>query len=163
MDKVGRARGLIRFASLNNIEHGTKQRFTARMKLYAGLLAALISLFLFLVFTRAEVETTLLRAPGALFQQTAGGRIQNLYTMKVINKTSRDLPVELKLENLAGTVRLMGAGPFTAPKAKLAQTSVLVELEPSALTGSSTKVQLGVYSNGKRLEIVTTSFVGPRK
>jgi polyferredoxin len=132
------------------------------MKLYAGILGALIALFLFLVFTRAAIETTLLRAPGALFQQTAEGKIQNLYTMKVINKTSRDLPVELKLENLPGTVRLMGAGPFNVPKEKLAQTSVLIELDPAALTGASTKLKLGVYSNGKRLETVATGFVGPR-
>ena len=163
MDKVGRPRGLIRFASLNNIERGEPQRFTARMKLYAGVLTALIAFFLFLVFTRAEVGTTLLRAPGSLFQQTAEGRIQNIYTMKVINKTARDLPVELKLENADGTVRLMGAGPFVVPKENQAQTSVLIELAPAALTGNSTKLKLGIYANGKRLETVTTGFVGPRR
>ncbi|MBI3414149.1 MAG: cytochrome c oxidase accessory protein CcoG [Verrucomicrobia bacterium] len=163
MDKVGRPRGLVRFASLNNIERGEHQRFTPRMKLYAGILAALIALFLFLVFTRAEVGITLLRAPGALFQQTAGGKIQNLYTMKLINKTSRDLPVELKLDNVRGTVRLMGAGPFIVPKENLAQTSVLIELDPAVLTGNSTKLKLGVYANDKLLETVTTGFVGPRK
>jgi cytochrome c oxidase accessory protein FixG len=162
MDRVGRPRGLIRLASLNNIEHGEPQRFTTRMKLYAGVLAGLIVLFLFLVFTRAEVQTTLLRAPGALFQETAGGKIQNLYTMKVINKTARDLPVELKLENRSGSVRVMGMGTFTVPKAQLAATSVLIELDRSTLTGASTKLELGVYSNGKRLEKLTTGFVGPR-
>ena len=163
MDKVGLPRGLIRFASLNNIERGERQRFTARMKLYAAILSALVALFLFLVFTRAEVGTTLLRAPGALFQQTAEGKIQNLYTLKVINKTSRDLPVELRLENLSGHVRLMGAGPFTVPKESLAQTSVLIELDTTVLTGNSTRLKLGLYSNGKLLESVTTGFVGPRR
>ncbi len=163
MDKVGRPRGLIRFASLNNIERGEPQRFTARMKLYAGFLGALIALFLFLVFTRAEIGTTLLRAPGSLFQRTRGGNIQNLYTMKVINKTSRELLVELQLQNIAGSVRLMGSGPFKVPKESLAQTSVLVELDPSVLSGNSTKLTLGVYSDGKLLETVTTGFVGPRR
>jgi cytochrome c oxidase accessory protein FixG len=162
MDKVGRPRGLIRFASLNQIERGGRQAFTARMKLYSGVLAALVALFLFLVFTRAEIETTLLRAPGTLFQQTPGGRIQNLYTLKIINKTSRDLIVELKLENLPGSVRLMGARDFLVPAADLAQTSVLIELDPAALTGGSTKLNLGVYSNDRLLETVTTSFAGPR-
>src|SRR5262249_8380712 len=146
MEKVGRPRGLIRFASLNGIERGERQHFTARMKLYAGILVALIGLFLFLIFTRAEVETTLLRAPGALFQQTPEGRIENLYTIKVINKTSRDLPVELKLDTPGGTLRLMGARPLIVPKANLAQTSVLIEFDPAALTGHSTKLKLGVYS-----------------
>jgi cytochrome c oxidase accessory protein FixG len=163
MDKVGRPRGLIRFASLNNIERGERQHFTARMKLYAGVLAALIGLFLFLVFTRADVGTTLLRAPGTLFQQTAEGKIQNLYTMKIINKTARDLPVDLKLQNISGTIRVMGTTPLVVPREKLAQTSVLIELDPSVLTVNSTTLQLGLYSNGKLLETVTTGFVGPRK
>jgi cytochrome c oxidase accessory protein FixG len=162
MDKVGRPRGLVRFASHNNIEHGAKQHFTPRMKLYASLLGALVMLFLFLVFTRSDVQTTLLRAPGALFQQTAGGKFQNLYTVKVINKSSRDLPLQLKLENLSGTVRLMGMGAFIVPKANLAQTSVLIELDPAVLTGASTKLKLGVFSGDRRLETVTTVFAGPR-
>jgi len=59
---------LVRFASLNSIQKGEPFRFTARMKLYLGVLTALITLFFFLVFTRAEVETTFLRTP---YQETA--------------------------------------------------------------------------------------------
>ena len=162
MDKVARPRGLIRFASLNNIERGEKQRFTRRMLLYAVVLAALVSLFLFLVFTRAAVETTILRAPGALFQQTAEGRIENIYTVKVINKSSRDLPLEFKLENPSGTLRVMSPGQFIIPKEKLAQTSILIELDSKQLTGPATKLVIGVYSEGKRVETVKTAFVGPR-
>ena len=121
-------------------------------------LTALVSLFLFLVFTRAAVETMILRAPGALFQQTADGKIENIYTVKVINKTSRDLPVELKLENLSGTLRVMSPGQFTVPKEKLAQTSVLIDLDPGQLTGPATTLLIA----GKRLETVKTGFVGPR-
>jgi cytochrome c oxidase accessory protein FixG len=163
MDKVGRPRGLVRYASLNNIAHGTPQRFTARMKLYAAVLTGLITLFLYLVFTRSDVETTLLRAPGSLFQVTAEGKVGNIYTVKVVNKTMHDIPVELRLENLPGKVRVMGSSDFTSPAAKLAQTSVLIELEPKQLTGASTKLRLGVYSQGKLLETVHTAFVGPRK
>ena len=161
MDKIGRPRGLVRYASLNNIAHGTPQRFTPRMALYAAVLTGLITLFLYLVFTRSDVETTLLRAPGSLFQVTADGKIENLYTVKVVNKTMHDIPVELRLEGTPGKVRVMG-GDFTVPAAKLAQTSVLIELEPKQLTGASTKLKLGVYSQGKLLETVHTAFVGPR-
>jgi cytochrome c oxidase accessory protein FixG len=163
MDKVQRPRGLIRFASLNNIATGAKQRFTPRMQLYSIILAALISLFLFLVFTRTDVETSLLRAPGSLFLTTADGKIENLYTMKVVNKTLHDITVELRLENIKGTVKVMGAANLTAPAAKLVQTSVLVELDPQLVKGPNTPLKIGIYSKGKLLETVSTSFVGPRK
>ncbi len=163
MDKVGQPRGLIRHASLNHIATGEKQRFTPRMGLYAAVLTALVALFLLLVFTRASIETTLLRAPGSLFQQTAGGRIENIYTMKIINKSSRDIPIELRLENIQGTLRVMGGAALVVPREKLAQTSVLIELDPTALTGASTRLEIGIYSDGKRLETVKTGFVGPRR
>jgi len=162
MDKVGRPRGLIRFASLNNIERGEKQHYTKRMQLYTVVLLALVSLFLYLVFTRAAVETTFLRAPGALFQQTAEGRIDNIYTVKVINKTSKDMPIEFKIENLQGNLRVMSPGQFIVPKEKLAQTSVIIDLDPKQLTGAATKLEIGIYSGGKRIETVKTAFVGPR-
>ena len=162
MEKIERPAGLIRFASLNSIQNGEPFRFTARMKVYLGVLGALIALFLFLVFSRAAIDTTLLRAPGALFQQTPEGRIENLYTLKIINKTSRDLPIEMKLENLKGDLRVMGDGHLVVPKGQLAQTSILIEIQPLLLHGNSTKLEVGVYSNGKRLQTVTSAFVGPR-
>ncbi len=44
----------------------------------------------------------------ALFQETVAGDISNLYILKLVNKTSRDIAVRLELRNSAGVVRLMG-------------------------------------------------------
>jgi len=162
MDKVASPRGLIRYASLNSIEKGERFRFTPRMKLYAVVLAALIALFLGLVFTRPAVEAIFLRAPGALFVQTGGNRIENLYTLKLVNKTMRDLSVELKLEGVAGDLEIMGEKNLVVPAGKLTETSVLIELNSTNLTGGTTKLKVGVYTGGKRVQTVKTVFVGPR-
>lgn len=163
MDKVGTPRGLIRYASLNSIEKGEAFRITPRMKLYAVVLTALIALFLTLVFTRSAVQATFLRAPGSLFMTTADGKIENLYTLKLVNKSMRELPVELKLEGAAGQLEVMGDKHLVVPAGKLAETSVLIQLEPAALTGATTRLKVGVYSNGKRMQTLNTVFVGPRK
>ena len=163
MEKVGRPSGLIRYASLNGIQHGQPLRFTNRMKLYAGILTGLVSLFVFLVLTRADVQAIFLRAPGALFQQAGEGRISNLYTVKVINKTHRDLSVQFHLDRDEGKVVVLGAKDFIVPGDQLAETSVLVELDPKHLTSSTTPLAIGVYADGKRIETVETAFIGPRK
>jgi cytochrome c oxidase accessory protein FixG len=162
MDKVGTPRGLIRYASLNSIEKGEPFRFTARMRLYAGVLTALVALFLVLVFTRPAVQAMLLRAPGSLFMQTAEGRIKNIYTLKLVNKTIHDLPVELKLEGVPGQLAVMGQKELLVPAGKLIETSVLIDLDPATLTGVSTKLRVSVYSNGKLVQTVKTVFLGPR-
>ena len=162
MEKIGRPKGLIRYASLNGIEKGQPLRFTPRMKLYATMLTGLIALFLVLVFTRAEVETLFLRAPGALFQAAPDGRISNLYTAKVVNKTNRDLPLQFRLLNNGGKVVVLGATTFVAPKEKVTQTSILIELAPEDRKGPTTKLEVGVYSGDKLIETVNTAFIGPR-
>lgn len=165
MDRIKRPRGLIRFASHDNIEKGERQRFTPRMLAYSVVLTALVTLFLVLVYTRSDVETAFLRAPGSLYQQATDGRISNLYTLKIVNKTLKDIPIELKLINSRASLKVMGFGGLMVPAAKVAQTSVLIEIERDALSGPGTKLQVGIFhkTTGKLLERVHTVFAGPRE
>jgi len=59
---------------------------------YALALLALSGILFTLVFTRSDIQSTFLRAPGALFQQTPDGQINNLYLLKLVNKTSHECP-----------------------------------------------------------------------
>ena len=161
MTRIGRPRGLIRYASLNGIERGERLRFTPRLAGYAVVLGILVSVLAFMVFTRSDVEANLLRAPGSLFQRMPDGRFSNLYTVKVVNKTSREMPVELRLENAAGSLQVMGAD-IVVPPQKLSETSVLIELDPGSMKPGVTPLSIGVYSGGKRVQILKTSFIGPR-
>jgi cytochrome c oxidase accessory protein FixG len=162
MDKISRPRGLIRYASLNGIERGQPIRLTPRLLGYVGVLLALIGLFLFLLFTRTEIQTTLLRAPGALFQQMPNGKIANLYTVKLVNKTHHDIPVTLRLENSPGEIRVMSQRDIVVPAERLFETSLLIELDASELGDSNRPLRIGVYSGDVRIETLKTVFVGPR-
>jgi cytochrome c oxidase accessory protein FixG len=162
MDKVGSPRGLIRYASLNGIERGERLRLTPRLKAYAVILLALAAGLGFMIFTRTDVEATLLRASGALFQQMPDGHFSNLYTVKVVNKTSREMPVELRLENPAGDLRVMGRD-LVVPPQKLTETSVLIELDPAVMKSGTTPLVVGVYLDGHRIQTLKTAFIGPRQ
>lgn len=162
MDKIQRPRGLIRFASLNGIEKGERLRFTPRLAGYCAILAVLGLALTALLFTRADIDATLLRAPGALFQPAANGRLSNLYLLKLTNKTRRAMPVELRLEGFDGALQVLG-GELLLPAAQQTEASVLIEAAPENLKSGGTPVKVGVYSDGKRLETVKTVFMGPRK
>jgi cytochrome c oxidase accessory protein FixG len=162
MAKIGRPRGLIRYASLNSIERGEKFRLTPRMIGYSAVLSVLIGLFVFLVLTRSNVEATLLRAPGAMFQQMPDGNLVNLYTLQLVNKTSQAVPVQLKLENVPGTLSIMGDPNPVVPGEQLVETSILIELAPDLLRAGPKKFDVGVYSRGRRLQTIRTTFIGPR-
>ena len=161
MTKIGSPRGLIRYASLNGIERGEQLRFTPRLAGYCVVLTVLAGLLAGMIFTRSDVEATVLRAPGALFQQMPDGHFSNLYTLRVVNKTSRELPVELRLENAGGSLQVMG-GSLLLPPQKLLENSLLVELEPAAMKSGTTPLVIGVYAEGKKLQTLKTAFIGPR-
>lgn len=160
MDKVGRPRGLIRYASLNGIERGERLRVTPRIVIYSIVLLALTSGLAALLLTRSDVDATLLRSPGALFQQSADGQFSNLYQLKLVNKSTRDVEVELRLESPEGKLTVFGEA--RVPAQQLHQTSVLIELPPAALKSRTTHVRVGVYRDGRRVNLIKTSFIGPR-
>lgn len=161
MSRIGRPQGLIRYASLNGIERGERLKVTPRLIGYSIVLAALAALLGFLVFTRADVQTTLLRAQGALFQQMPDGHFSNLYTVRVVNKTARTIPVQLKLENLPGDLQVLGQELTVTPGGH-AETSVLVDLSPAVMKRGTTPLVIGVYTGARRLETLNTAFIGPR-
>jgi cytochrome c oxidase accessory protein FixG len=161
MEKIDRPRGLIRYASLNGIERGEHLRVTPRLVAYSAVLLALAAVLGLMLFMRSDVEATVLRAPGSMFQQMPDGHFSNLYTVRVVNKTSRELPVELRLENPAGSLQVMG-GKLVVPSQKLLENSVLIELEPAAMKSGTTPLVIGVYSAGKKVQTLKTAFIGPR-
>ena len=161
MTRLGRRTGLIRFASLNGIERNERLRVTPRIIGYCVILALLGVALATLLVTRSDVDVTLLRAPGALFQQTPDGKISNLYLLRIINKTHSDKTVSLKLENIAGELTVLG-GQLNLPAEKQTDASVLMEIDPKHLRSGTTPVTVRIYAQGKPVEKIKTIFIGPR-
>ena len=160
MDSVGLPRGLVRYASESGIAEKKPFRFTTRMKAYSAVLTLLIGVIVALLVTRTDVETTVLRNPGTLFQKQDDGRISNLYQFKVVNKTSRDMPIHFVLLDAKGEVKLVGK-ELDLQKAQLMEGEMFIILDPGQMSGYNTEVTVGVFTGEKLLEKVRTSFIGP--
>lgn len=162
MTRTGRPRGLIRFASLNGIEKGEPLRITPRIIAYLSLLGLLGIGLMVLLVTRSDVDATLLRAPGALFQATATGRISNIYQLRLTNKTRETKAVSLRLEDGRGSLTVLG-GELNLPAGQQTTAMVLVELAPENLNSGTTPVVVDVLCAGRRIDRIKTIFIGPRK
>jgi hypothetical protein len=152
----------VRFASLNGIEKGERIRVTPRIVGYCAILLLLGAGLLTLLLTRSEVDATLLRAPGALFQQSPDGKISNLYLLKLTNKTHHEKPVELRLKDITGTLTVLGGQLNLLPE-KQTDASVLIEIPPDKLRSGNTPIVVEVYSSGRQIDKIKTIFIGPRK
>jgi cytochrome c oxidase accessory protein FixG len=162
MDSVGLPKGLIRYASEDEIEKKAPFKFTARMKGYTAILAILVGILIGLLFLRTEVEATILRLPGQLFQHK-GDNISNVFTFKVINKTNDDFnDIHFKLEGIKGTLNVVGKQHFKVKKQGMSEGTMFIEINQFLLEGDRTKLKIELYDGDKKIETSRTSFLGPR-
>ena len=162
MDKTGFDRGLIRYASEDDIEKKEKFKFNVRLIAYSTILTLLVGVFVVMLFLRNDVEATILRLPGQTFQSTKT-TIKNVYTVKFINKTTEDINnVEVKLISHKGSVDLVG-GVSNIKKQGLKEGTLFIEISRSDLSSSKEKLEIGIFSNGKLIETTSTNFMGPIK
>jgi cytochrome c oxidase accessory protein FixG len=87
MDKMQYPRGLIRYTTENMLAGKPRRVLRPRTLVYAGLLAALLTTFVWGVVHRAPLIVEVLRDRNALFRDAADGGIENSYTVKLVNKT----------------------------------------------------------------------------
>lgn len=161
MDATGRDRGLIRYASENGIAEGKKLKFTGRMQFYTALLIGLTGVLTALLLSRKDVDGTIMRAGGMLYQERGTDSVSNLYNIKVINKTIHDVPLSLRLENLPGSIiEAEGTGMLVQREGQ-GKSSFFIVLPRNILEARKTKLKVGLYEGEKKITTLNTTFMGP--
>ena len=160
MEKIDKPLGLIRYSSENAIREGDQKVLTPRVAGYSAILLILLTVFITLLSMRPDTETSILREPGTLYQELPNDMYSNIYNLKVLNKTFEDIDFELRLEAPEGEIVPLGNVDQVSSQ-NSAEGRFLVKLNKNQLAGLQTDLTFGVYSNGKKIETVTSGFLGP--
>jgi len=160
MDKTKKPRGLIRYDSFDGINKGEKLSFNPRNIFYTVILSAIFMVLIVLFVTRSPVETTILRTPGVMSQETPDGKLKNLYNIKIVNKTFEMKPIELKLKSPEGIIEIVG-GEIFVPEGELKEAVFFIKLTKENVRFRNTPIVIEVISNDEMLEEIETSFLGP--
>jgi cytochrome c oxidase accessory protein FixG len=161
MESVGLQKGLIRFDSENGIATKQKLKITARTIAYSAVLVLLLGILFTLLISRTDVETAIMRTPGMLYQEQENNCVSNLYNIKLVNKTHALLPVTLKIESDSGQIKMVGNDLINVEKENVASGEFFIILNRNQIKNRKTKLKIGVYSNGKKIETIQTNFLGP--
>ena len=162
MLKVNRPLGLIRYDSLTGIKAGKRRIWTPRVAAYSAVLTILMGLDVWLLTGRTDIEMTILRSPGQMYQEVDSQHISNLYTFQIVNKTHIEMPLTLKVKDNAGKIRYVGN--VTTPSVlsgKMTEGVFFIEMEKTKLTGMKTTLYIEAYHDNKLMDKAKTSFVGP--
>lgn len=113
MDQLGRPRGLIDYATLEDCEHeraGGERRSILKTALhwrtlvYFGVWAAIGAGLLFALGTRQRIDLSVAKDRNPPFMLLSNGEVRNDYTIKLRNMEARPRPMSVSLEGLPGAV-----------------------------------------------------------
>jgi cytochrome c oxidase accessory protein FixG len=161
MVKIGRPKGLIRFASFKSIEEDIQKIFTGKVIGYTVVLLMLMGVLGFVLISRSDVETTILKVPGTLYQRNKED-ITNLYNIEFVNKTFRELNLQIKVihPEYASLVNVDGK-PVIVPAGAMIKSVWFIRIPANEVTDARTIVNIGIYEGEKLLETTKVKFIGP--
>ena len=164
MEKMGYPRGLIRHATQNAIDGKPTRILRPRIFIYGALLLTLVAGFAWGIANRAPLIVEVLRDRNALYREVSGNRIENGYTLKLVNKTTQPQRYRITLEAPSGIV--LRDGPLSVEAgAEQVLTLPLTATAPDTMSGRS-EVRFVVDSPGTGDQGATrveapSSFFGP--
>lgn len=158
MDKLGRARGLIRYDSQRGLEEGRRRFLRPRVAVYAALLLIGAAVFTVASLSRAPFEVHLVRTPGPAFVLT-DGMVQNSFRLHLVNKLPERRTFDLAGQAPAGGELVLGMSQVTVDSLADARIAVIVRV-PRAAYASGQEATLAVRTGELELR-ATARLAGP--
>ena len=163
MVKTGLPKGLIRYATQDEIEKEEKFKFTTRMKAYTVVLLALLGFLGYLLNNRGTLEAKFIKPAGSTYY-VKDGRINNTYNYTFLNKSNKDHTVTIKVIKPAhGEVIFSGENVILLKRDNLLKGTVNISFPEADISQPRQNITIGVYENGKLLDTFDTYFEGPFK
>jgi len=116
-----------------------------------------------MLFLRSDVEANILRLPGQLYEHKENNIISNVFTYKLLNKTTKNIEnIHFKLKSPTGTIRTVKHGEIVVPAQGLVEGTLFIEINNAALSGDKNRAVIEVYSEENLIETTSVTFLGPR-
>lgn len=160
MEKIHRDINLIGFYSEEMIEESKKPAFTSRMKAYSVIIAVLFGVLAYFIYQRQDVDVTLMRSAGMLYQEQPGNYISNIYNADIINKTDKTQNIKLVADDPRVKIKYIQA-PGALTKESATKAVFFLMLPATSIRATKTDIKLKVVKENKVINTISTTFIGP--
>ncbi len=162
MDKMGSPRGLIRYTT-EQAMHGRQTHVVRpRMIVYAALLTIVAGFLVYSLFTRTPLILDVIRDRNALYREVHGDRIENIYSLKVINLDNAPHTYSLLVSGIDQLQVATPTGAIQVPAGTV--SNVITRLEaPAAAVGGvhQITITLSALDNPAIRVSEKARFIGP--
>ncbi|MBE7374910.1 cytochrome c oxidase accessory protein CcoG [Pseudomonas lopnurensis] len=161
MDKMNYPRGLISYTTEHNLSGQKTQLLRPRLIGYAVALVAMMGLFSYAVYDRPLVKLDVLK-DRVLYRENEQGNIENVYTLKVMNKAQREQTFVIEASGLDGLV-YEGRREVRAEAGELVTIPVELSIAPEKLPSSTNEIVFHIRSvdDDSINDDADSRFIGP--
>ncbi|AKX44493.1 (Fe-S)-binding protein [Thiopseudomonas alkaliphila] len=161
MEKMGYEPGLVSYTTEHNLSGKKTKVLRPRLIGYALALTAMASLFTYTVINRPLVEFNVIK-DRTQFRENRQGRIENVYTLVIINKAQTEHSFKITAEGLPG-IQLEGRSSVKAAEGELLSVPVSISVAPEDLPSSANEITFHVEAEDDATIKRSTSsrFLGP--
>src|SRR5574337_1250033 len=175
MDRMGYARGLIRYDTQNglaqHLARGQRLRriFRPRVLVYGSVLVAIVAALFVTLALRAPFRVDVVRDRVALARQVGDGEIENVYRLQVMNATESPQRLRIAAEGLPA-IRLEGQAELALAPAEAQWVTVAARIPPQTAASAGAGVhpirfvvaQVGAGGQAGASVSEKSTFVVPR-
>lgn len=168
MDKVARARGLIRYSTENGLAHGwdrarmLRRVLRPRVIVYGVVLLALSLGLAASLVVRMPLKVDVVRDRAALARIVPGGRLENVYRLQLMNATEKEQVLHVRAHGLPG-LAVANDEPFAVGPAQARWVAVRLQLPAERAQPGSQPVYFDVGNADGSLHVSEKSiFLVPR-
>ena len=164
MDKMSYPRGLVRFTSENALKEKQPLRvFRPRTLIYGALLVGLFVAFFASIGARTPLQLDVIRDRNSLYRELAGGEIENVYSLKILNLDTRAHSYTLRLADAPGMSLETDGGAISLAAGEVRRVAARIRAERGALSGASKDVVFVLETESDPpIRVDTTArFIGP--
>ena len=161
MDRIGLARGLIRYSSQAELASGRGRFLRPRVLLYAALLAVMLGALTVSLAARATADVTLLRGLGAPFTRLGSGEISNQLRVKIANRTGEERRYLLELVSPDGLGLVAPENPLPVGPGATEMTAAFVTAPADAFVAGEITITLRISDGVDFVEDRDYRLLGP--
>jgi cytochrome c oxidase accessory protein FixG len=159
MDKVGFARGLIRYSTDHAMQKGLssadirRRALRPRVLIYIAVLLAIVTAFAVSLAMRTPLKMDVIRDRGAMGREVEGGMVENVYRLQIMNTSETAHRYRIVVDGLP-SIKLDGAGEVTLQGTETRSVPVRVRVDPGQGSKGSNKIHIGLKAeDGSGLEV----------
>jgi cytochrome c oxidase accessory protein FixG len=167
MDKMGYARGLVKYSTQHALQQGWTQAqvlrrvFRPRVLIYTGILLAIVLAVSLSLAWRKPFKVDVVRDRASLARMVAGGQIENNYRLQVMNAAEHEQSFVLSAEGITG-LQLITDTQVVVASAESKWVSVRLQVPYDAAAPGSHPIHFHISSATGEQLVEKSVFLVPR-